>query len=55
MSKDKSQKRKNNNINRTELWNIFDSEVERPDKRQFHLNVCMVPVIEKVANGARVV
>ena len=28
MNKDKSQKRKNNNINKTELWNIFDTEVE---------------------------
>ena len=40
MSKDKSQKRKNNNINRTELWNIFDSEVERPDKKAVPLE-CM--------------
>jgi type III restriction enzyme len=28
MSKDKSQKRKNTLINKTELWNIFDSEIE---------------------------
>jgi hypothetical protein len=27
MNKDKSQKRKNNNINKPELWNIFDSEI----------------------------
>jgi transcription initiation factor TFIIB len=32
MSKDKSQKRKNNNINKPELWNIFDSEIENPEK-----------------------
>jgi transcription initiation factor TFIIB len=28
MSNDKSKKRKNNNINKTELWNIFENEVE---------------------------
>ena len=33
MSKDKSQKHKNNNINKTELWNIFDTEIENPDKK----------------------
>jgi transcription initiation factor TFIIB len=32
MSKEKSKKRKNNNINKTELWNIFDSEIENPEK-----------------------
>jgi len=32
MSKDKSQKRKNININKSELWNIFDSEIENPEK-----------------------
>jgi transcription initiation factor TFIIB len=37
MSKDKSQKRKNNNINKTELWNIFDSEIENPDKQSIPL------------------
>jgi len=37
MSKDKSQKRKNNNINKTELWNIFDSEIENPDKQKVPL------------------
>jgi hypothetical protein len=34
MSKDKSQKQKRNNINKTELWNIFDTEVENPDKKK---------------------
>jgi transcription initiation factor TFIIIB Brf1 subunit/transcription initiation factor TFIIB len=33
MHKDKSQKRKNNNINKTELWNVFDSEIENPNKQ----------------------
>jgi hypothetical protein len=37
MSKDKSQKRKNNNINKTELWNVFDLEIENPDKKQIPL------------------
>lgn len=38
MNKDKSQKRKNNNnINKTELWNIFDSEIENPSKQKIHL------------------
>jgi transcription initiation factor TFIIB len=37
MSKDKSQKRKNNNINKTELWNIFDSEIENPEKQSIPL------------------
>jgi len=37
MSKDKSQKRKNNNIDRTKLWNIFDSEIENPDKQKTQL------------------
>lgn len=32
MSKDKSQKRKNDNINKSELWNIFDSEIDNPEK-----------------------
>jgi transcription initiation factor TFIIB len=32
ISKDKSQKRKNNNINKSELWNVFDSEIENPEK-----------------------
>ena len=33
MSNDKkSQKNKNNNINKKELWNIFDSEIKNPDK-----------------------
>jgi hypothetical protein len=40
MSKDKSQKRKNNNINKTELWNIFDSEIENPEKQTIPLE-CM--------------
>jgi transcription initiation factor TFIIB len=37
MSKDKSQKRKNNNINKTELWNIFDAEIENPNKKVVQL------------------
>jgi transcription initiation factor TFIIB len=37
MSKDKSQKRKNNNINKHELWNIFDSEIENPEKTKVSL------------------
>jgi len=32
MNKDKSQKRKNTNINKSELWNIFDSEISNPEK-----------------------
>jgi len=40
MNKDKSQKRKNNNINKTELWNIFDSEIDNPDKLPISLE-CM--------------
>ena len=28
MNKDKSQKRKSNNINKTEWWNVFDLEIE---------------------------
>ena len=32
-----SKKRKNNSINKTELWNIFDSEVENPEKKQIPL------------------
>jgi transcription initiation factor TFIIB len=36
-SKDKSQKRKSNNINKTELWNVFDTEVENPDKQKMPL------------------
>lgn len=36
-SKDKSQKRKTNTINKTELWNIFDTEIENPNKQQIPL------------------
>ena len=32
MSNDKTKKRKPNNINKTELWNIFDNEIE--EKKQ---------------------
>jgi len=32
MSKDKSQKRKNNNIDKAKLWNVFDLEIEHPNK-----------------------
>ena len=31
-STDKSKKKKHNNINKKELWNIFDSEVENEQK-----------------------
>ena len=34
MSKDKSQKRKVTNVNKTELWNVFDSEIENPEKQR---------------------
>lgn len=37
MSKDKSQKRKNNNINKSELWNIFETEIENPEKSKIPL------------------
>ena len=40
MSKDKSQKRKNTNINKTELWNIFDTEISNLDKTNVPLE-CM--------------
>ncbi len=33
MNKDKSQKKKSININKTELWNIFDTEIEHPNKQ----------------------
>jgi len=33
MNSDKSKKRKNNNINKTELWNIFDTEVEGTNQK----------------------
>ena len=37
MTKDKSKKRKNNNINKTELWNTFDLEIKNPDKQNVPL------------------
>lgn len=37
MSKDKSQKRKNNNINKAELWKIFDTEIENSEKKKIPL------------------
>ena len=37
MNKDKSQKNKNNNVNKYELWNIFDSQIENPGKYKFPL------------------
>ena len=40
MSNDKSKKNKNNKINKKELWNIFDSEIENPDKPKVPLE-CM--------------
>jgi transcription initiation factor TFIIB len=36
-SKDKSQKRKTNIVNKAELWKIFDSEVENPAKKAIPL------------------
>jgi len=32
MNKDRSQKKKVNNVNKSDLWNIFDSEIENPEK-----------------------
>ena len=40
MSNDKSKKKKVSNVNKTELWNIFDSEVDNPDKLKAPLE-CM--------------
>jgi transcription initiation factor TFIIB len=40
MSNDKSKKNKNNKINKKELWNIFDTEIENPDKPKVPLE-CM--------------
>lgn len=37
MNKDKSQKRKNNNINKSELWKVFESEIENSEKKQVPL------------------
>jgi transcription initiation factor TFIIB len=37
MSKDKSQKRKDNNIDRKQLWNVFDEEIENPEKKKVPL------------------
>jgi transcription initiation factor TFIIB len=33
MSNDKSKKRKTDEINRKELWNVFDSEIKNPNKQ----------------------
>ena len=33
MTTDKSKKRKNNIVNKTELWNIFDSEIDNEQKK----------------------
>jgi transcription initiation factor TFIIB len=32
-----SKKKKNNNINKAELWNIFETEIENPNKKQIPL------------------
>jgi len=40
MSNDKSKKRKTNTIDRKELWNVFDTEIENPDKQKMPLE-CM--------------
>jgi transcription initiation factor TFIIB len=37
MSNDKSKKRKTNTIDRKQLWNIFDNEIENPDKQKMPL------------------
>jgi transcription initiation factor TFIIB len=37
MNKDRSQKKKANNINKSELWNIFDTEIENPEKQKIPL------------------
>jgi len=37
MSKDKSQKRKNNNVNKAELWKIFEEEIDNPEKKSVPL------------------
>jgi transcription initiation factor TFIIB len=37
MSKDKSQKRKNNTVNKAELWKIFDTEIENSEKKNVPL------------------
>ena len=40
MSKEKSQKSKKRNdttVNKTQLWNIFDAEIENPDKQNVPL------------------
>ena len=37
MSNEKSKKKKNNTVNRKELWNIFDSEIENPNKQNVPL------------------
>jgi transcription initiation factor TFIIB len=37
MSKDKSQKRKTNNVNKAELWKIFEEEIENPEKKNVPL------------------
>jgi transcription initiation factor TFIIB len=37
MSNDKSKKRKTNTIDRKELWNVFDNEIENPDKPKMPL------------------
>jgi transcription initiation factor TFIIB len=33
----KTQKKKNNNINKRELWNIFDNEINNPNKKDIQL------------------
>ena len=37
MSKDKSQKRKKNNVNKAELWKIFEEEVQNTEKKEIPL------------------
>ena len=37
MNKDKTLKKKNSNTNKSNLWNIFDSEIENPHKQQIPL------------------
>jgi len=40
INKDKSHKRKTNNVNKAELWKIFEEEIDNPDKKSVPLE-CM--------------
>ena len=43
MSNDKSKKKKDNNLDKTSLWNVFESEVINPDKPK---NLAKVVTVE---------